>query len=265
MRESFSRAEERWPRMQAWAREHAPSSRPYPDRWGELEEGFHSQERRETERRLRREFLERALGEGLGEGQPLAQIALDAGCGLGTYTASLRQEFAWTLSLDADDARLQRCQEQVEALPQHLLVAVPLEDPLLRHEALQEAFSLVHCMQVLGHVSLEAVGPILENFHSLLHREGWLLLALPYANGDYDEFQVCARNAEGLPQGQDTPPDHFEQLVQTPRQGQLPVHHFCLPGLEQLLAQTGWQIAHLQPYNWISYSLADLLLLARKR
>lgn len=254
----------RWQRLLAQLAAAERSDQTY--RYGEpqpapgVENDPHQQ--REKEAAIWSELVERACGPTrLHPG-----MALDAGCGTGVHLADLAARFEHVLAVDADPARIAALRAAGRADGDRIGCAIlRLQDAALRDPLLKGQFELVHCIQVLGHVTTSDLALILDTFGRLLAPGGWLLLAVPFTNRDRDDFRVAARQGDGTVRGRSSDQREFDRLLAVPEPGQLPVHHFALPTLIPALRQVGLAIEVERPYNWFSYEHADLMLLAQKR
>ena len=201
-----------------------------------------------------------------GPTRPHPGLVLDAGCGTGVHLAELAARFRHVLAIDADPARIAVLRAAGRADGDRVGCAtLRLQDAALRDPLLQGQFALVHCIQVLGHVTTGDLPLILDTFGRLLAPGGHLLLAVPFTNRERDGFLVATRLDDGSVRGRGSDQRECDRLVAAPEPGQLPVHHFAQLTLMAAMRSVGLAIVGEQPYNWFSFEHADMMLLAQKR
>ena len=58
--------------------------------------------------------------------------------------------------------------------------------------------------------------------------------------------------------------EEYDACVAAELPGALPVRHFAMPSVSSLLRDAGLTQQWCAPYGWLSYELADLIVLARR-
>ncbi|MFH1807697.1 MAG: class I SAM-dependent methyltransferase [Pseudomonadota bacterium] len=240
------------------------SAPPTPYRYPDAEEaqprGSFPIATRQAETALWLELVERARAR-----SGRADLALDAGCGWGYYTAQLARRYAAVIAVDADPLRVEQARATLAADDTQVHFAVlGLEDDRLRHPSLRGQFDLVLCAQVLGHVAVGQDLRILQTLTALLAPGSAVLLSVPYTNLPVDDFRAAAPADDGKMRGRISNPGEFEQLVRTPSATELPVRHYAMPTILGALKAVGLHVEEHHPCSWYSYEHADLWLLARR-
>jgi SAM-dependent methyltransferase len=225
----------------------------YPDAAGPIEAKLPAS-KRESERRL----WEEALLASLGSERPARGIALDAGCGEGEYLADLAERFERVLGVDADARRMHAARERH---PGAAVFALDLGAPVLAEPLFEGAFRFAQSLQVLGHVGVARAVELVGRLSRLVSPGGTLLLAVPYTNGFPDEFRI---SQEGVAESRVVSAEEYDACVAAQEPGSLPVRHFAMPSVSALLRGAGLTQQWCAPYGWLSYELADLMVLARR-
>jgi len=226
----------------------------YPDAAGPIEAKLPAS-KREAELRLWDEALARAVG----SERPARGIALDAGCGDGAYLGLLADRFERVVALDADERRA------VSARARHPLVpvfALDLGAKVFEEPALQGVLRFAQSMQVLGHLETARADQVLARLSSTLAPAGTLLLALPYTNARDDEFRISELD---VAQSRQVGREEYDACVRSQTPGALPVRHFSMLSVSALLSGAQLAQSWCAPYGWLSYELADLMVLASRR
>jgi len=191
-------------------------------------------------------------------------LALDAGCGLGVHTPRLRERYSHVLSVDGDPARLAVARSVWGETASGVFRCVRLDDPVLGEPAFAGRFSFIQCMQVLGHVPIAAQATALRLLAGMLADGAPLVLAVPFTNGLGDEFCKTLLTADGMSDGIPIPVAEFDALARAATSGVLPVHHFSVAGVQRLVRQAGLRMEHMEVYNTVGPTRADVMLLARR-
>lgn len=210
--------------------------------------------KREAERRLWAEAIDRAFG----QARPFRGVALDAGCGDGEYLPDLFERFEHVVGLDADRRRVAEAKKRCPDVPTFPLEVSPRSDI----PALGGRLCFVQCLQVLGHVSCGGSDAVMSRLAGWLAPGAHLLLAVPYTNEPFDDFRISEL---GVAESHPVEKEDYDAAAESPRAGTLPVRHFSMPSVQQLLGAARLAPEWSSPYGWLSYQHADLMILARKR
>jgi SAM-dependent methyltransferase len=228
----------------------------YPDRENRLEDMVFMFEKRASEAQFYNTLLDAHVGTALHPG-----LALDVGCGLGAYVDPLRRRYAHPFFVDSDSARVAMARAKYDA-PFFTVDLFDENAPI--PDALSGAFSLVQCIQVLGHIETTRVVHALTRMRTLLHDDGVLLFAVPFTGAPFDDFWITFLDGE-KPRPMPTDVRKYDRLARRPEDVRLPVRHFALESLHALLDESGlFPVVH-QPYNWFSDVRGDLFMVAKKK
>lgn len=251
---------ERWQQILDHLGRQAPSEYAYPDPRGRLSDLPLVDQERTDEREILAELWEKAAP----GGGPAAGIALDAGCGLGPHSQELRTRFEYVLSIDGDSRRLRTATASLNECERHRFCTVSLTDQTLDHPVFRGAFRFIQCIQVIGHIPLEAQVELPQRLARLLEPGGLLILALPFTHLEADELSKSHLSLNRESPGE--PIDHreYDQLARHPPPGVLPVRHFSLMSVRQLLEPTGLLPISMHDYGWKTATRGDLLILAER-
>jgi SAM-dependent methyltransferase len=231
----------------------------YPDRENRLEDMVFMFEKRASEAQFYNTLLDVHVGTAKHPG-----LALDVGCGLGAYVDPLRRRYAHPFFVDSDSARVAMARAKYDApfFTFDLFDDAPLARDV--EEALTGAFSLVQCIQVLGHIETVRVVHALTRMCSLLDDDGVLLFAVPFTGAPFDDFWITFLDGE-KPRPMPTDVRKYDRLARHPENVRLPVRHFALETLHALLDESGLSPVVHQPYNWFSDVRGDLFMVAKKK
>ena len=237
----------------------------YPDTDNQMEGTVFSFAKREDEGRSWEELLSRAFP-GEGAHTRVTGLALDAGCGLGAFVQRLRARFDDVFLVDGDAARALAAARVAgdSALGEHAF-ALRLDDGCLLSPSLRGSFVFVQCLQVLGHVPRPVARAVMEALAHLVAPGGSLLLAVPFCGSPVDEFWVTFLDpVSGRPKPMPTSGAKYDGLAANPVGLNLPVRHFSMSSLTELVIDAGLGISATQPYHWFDELRGDLHLLAHK-
>jgi len=247
--------DDRWQQMLALLSAEPSSDYRYPDPESELERGFAGAKPEE------REALSGFLEQAVPASRRSQALGLEVGCGQGTYTALLAGLVSRVVAIDPDAARLAVAEGQGASQTTRFF-ALELGATAFEAPALRNAFQVVQCVQVLGHVPVEVAAEMVRRIEGLLDPAGSLVLALPYVNGPMDEFWIAGRDEQGAHDKLRVSREEFDELAANPRDGVLPVRHFSMPSIDRLLGSARLRANGHRPYNWFSDELADIVVLA---
>src|SRR5262249_46095423 len=157
----------------------------------------------------------------------------------------LAEAFRAVIAIDADPRRLliaERTATETTSLRRWF--ALSLMDPVFAESPeLAERFALIHCVQVLGHVPIAAIDPILGAFFRILAPGAALILAVPYTNAAVDQFRIAEVTAAGGHlRDRQISAEAYDRMTRAPEDGRLPVRHFALPTISRAIKVAGFVV-----------------------
>lgn len=207
-------------------------------------------------------ILDDFIGEIAGAELPVPGVVLDAGCGIGRLTPVLHRTFSYVISLDADGRRLAVAEKRHPKTNNHQYINVPIDHPALLDPACESTMACIFCIQVFGHLPHDRPARIMRAFHHVLEPEGYLVLAIPFANHQGPPYEKVVELEDDF---KSTPISgaEFEELASRPRGDILPVRRFNLNDIWVLLKDGRFTPRVFRDYQWAETG-GDILILAQK-
>lgn len=253
-----SAADERVEAVWAHLRALAPAEAyAYPDRDNKLEDMVFTFQKRKDEARVWGELLNVFFG----TARPVEGLALDAGCGLGGHAPGMLEHFRHPLFIDADAARVA---ELARRMPELKTAVVDFAGTDWARGPAEGAFRFIQCVQVFGHLPTRVVEGALAHLARALAPGGALLLGVPFTGAPMDDFWITYLDVAERPQPMQTDVRKYDRLAERPEAYRLPVRHFSVGTLVELVGRVGLEPVVHKPYNWFSDVRGDLFLLAKR-
>lgn len=201
---------------------------------------------------------------------PIAKrdFLLDAGCGQGRLLHAITPCFKRIIAIDPDVARLEKAKMRSEELCRDLvdkntdsksfLGSIDFFVSTIQDFEAQCMFDCVLCSHIIQHLHTKDVGPFLKIIHSIIKKNGYLILSTTNLPKDEDEFSMtntltndCSLVAEKGFNRCVTVNNHF-----------LPTRYFAESTLRKLLTDAGFKLLWLKKYHGFPKTRGDNFVFA---